>query len=433
MTTPTPIPTPTPHPPPEIWRLIFRFATRSDTSYHVDYLPFQPIQELQETADSMKNEWLRLQTCLSLIRVSRSFRAVAAEFLYEDVRICGAQGLESLFAGLTRSAREDISDGYGTYIRRLELPQRRTTFSTESHSSPFPIHPIPCDPDAIRLVDILRLCPRLEILIRPCLRLDAENITFWATLVGKSCDLSLPRLMRLEWHESELDPRFYGNNNTDRLREIVSHSPNLRYLFLSSDRQNSLADLSLPRSLHTLRLNRSHFHSQSVQKFRTKSRYHCDVPNFRNLVLHTTLPTALLDFVATNGQQLRVLELAFAPQMVFSSNQMQRLLSRCPKLEELAYYIGAPEISPLTTFQCPSVKRVRLKMNPEEWNPYKPVLRGQIEILEGQSFPELEEIILHDPTRWFVRRDSGKDLLRRMQRRGFAVKYEDGSSVILPT
>lgn len=426
---------PTPaYPPPEIWRLILRYATTSETSYQVDYQPFQHIQELEETSLSLQHESLRLLTCVSLMRVSRGFREVAAEFLYEDVRICNAEGLESLLLGLDRSAREDGPNTYGSYVRRLELPQRRLHILLQTTDTlPFPTHPIACDPDVARLADILRLCPNIEIFVRPCLRLDAQNIRFWASLIGTACIGCLPRLMRLEWHESELDSRFYGTNHTDRLREIVSQAPNLRYLFLSSDRQNSLSDLILPPSLHTIRLNRSYFHSQAVRKLMIKSRHRGDIPNFRHLVLHTTLPSTLLDFLAATGRHLRVLELAFSPQMTFSSNQMQRLLSRTPALEELAFYLGAPEISPLTEIQCPSLKRVRLKLNPEEWNPCKPVLRGQMEILEGRSFPGLKEIVLHDPTRWFVRKEAGKDLLRRMVRRGCAVTYEDGEPVALPT
>ncbi|KAJ6536414.1 hypothetical protein DFH09DRAFT_1283813 [Mycena vulgaris] len=435
MTYPVPTPAPFPNPPTEIWRQIFRCATGSETSYHVDYLPFQPMQELQETSKALQHESLRLQTCVSLMRVSRRFRAVVAEFMYEDVRIHDAENLASLLAGLARSAREDGPISYGTYVRRLELPRRRTKFPLQSQNLPFPLHPIPCDPNTTSLIDILRLCPRLEILVRPCLRLDAESITFWASLVRSAVAGQLTSLMRLEWHESELDARFYGTNHTDRLREIVAQAPNLRYLFLSSDRPNALEDLCLPRSLHTIRLNRSHFHPQHVKKYVRKPRYTCDVdvPNFQNLVLHTTLPTTLLDFIASSGKHLRVLELAFAPQLVFSSNQMQRILSRCPQLEELAMSIGAPEISPLTTSQCPSIKRVRLKIDPDEWSPYKPVVRGQMEVLEGPSFPALQEIILHDSTRWFVRRESGRELLRRMLRRGCTVKYEDGSAVVVPT
>ncbi|KAJ7159649.1 hypothetical protein C8R46DRAFT_372567 [Mycena filopes] len=422
-----------PHPPAEIWRLIFRFATEPETPHLIDYLPFEHLQEMQETSASMDQESLRLQTCVSLTRVSRCFHAIAAEFLYEDVRIYDAAGLASLLLGLRRSAREVGVDGYGSFIRRLELPRRRNKFPADSPNLPFPTYPIVLGPDAPRLGELLQLCPRLEILVRPCLRLDAENILFWASLVGLPVVATLPCLLRLEWHESDLDSRFYGPNNTARLREIVSRAPNLRYLFLASDRQNSFADLCLPSSLQTIRINRSQFQSQGQKKYMLRARYPSPVPNLRNLVLHTTLPTALLDFVATAGKHLRVLELAFAPQMTFSSSHMQRLLSRCPQLEELAFYVGAPEISPLVVFQAPSVKRVRLKINPDEWNPCKPVLRGQIDVLAGPSFPELEELIIHDPARWFERREVGKEVLRKMVRHGVAVRYEDGSlPVMLP-
>ncbi|KAF8202727.1 hypothetical protein K438DRAFT_583730 [Mycena galopus ATCC 62051] len=424
--------TPTPQAPPEIWRQIIELATASSAVHDIDYLPFQPIQELQETAEALELENLRLDTCLALMRVSRQFHALTVEFMYEDVRILDAHGLESLMAGLCRSAEEDGS-GYGSYVRRLEIPRRRTRFPPDTQSLPFPTYPIACDPETTRLDDILWLCPRVEILIRPCLRLDAENITFWSGLVGKPVVGCLTHLKRVEWHESELDSRFYGANNTHRIRELVSQAPNLRYLFLSSDRQNSLSDLCLPPSLRTIRINRSHFQGSSVKKLMHKSRHALYVPNFRNLVLHTMLPSALLDFVSRVGHQLRVIELAFAPQMTFSSNQMQRLVSRCPVLEELAYFLGAPEISPLLDFQAPSVKRVRLRINPEEWNPCKPVLRSQMEILEGPSFPALEEIVVQDPTFWLMRREIGKDFVRRMQLRGRNVRYEDGSPVVLPT
>ncbi|KAJ7761193.1 hypothetical protein DFH07DRAFT_424426 [Mycena maculata] len=421
------------YPPPEIWRLILQFATWSDTSFRVDYQPFQHIQELQETAQSERSETLRLQTCLSLMGVSRCFRDMTAEFMYEDVRIHDTQGLKGLLSALARSAREDGPHNYGSYVRRLELPQRRTIMLPPSEFLPLPTHPIPCSPDTIRLADILHLCPNLEILVRPCLILDAQNVIFWAGLVGKAFDGSLPHLKRLEWYETELDERFYGTNHIDRLREIVARSPNLRYLFLTSDRPNPLAKLSLPSSLRTIRLNRSYLPSPHSRKCLVRARHRSDAPNLQNLVLHTMLPTTLLDFLAAVGHQLRVLELAFAPQMVFSSNQVQRLISRCPKLEELVYYLGAPEISPLIDFQCDTVKRVRIKLNPDEWNPCRPVVRSQVDILTGPSFPALEEVILHDRAQWFLRKDSRSEYLRRLQRRGCAVNYEDGSPVIPPS
>jgi len=153
------------------------------------------------------------------------------------------------------------------------------------------------------------------------------------------------------------------------------------------------------------------------------------VTNLTNLVLHTTIPSTMLSFIAAVGWQLRVLEFTFAPQVTYSSNQMQRILSRCPNLEELVYHLGAPEISPLKAFQHSALKRVRLRINPEEWFPYKHVVLTQFDILAGPSFPGLEQIFLHDTSKSFVRRDSASPLLTRMIGRGCPVVYEDGSVV----
>ncbi|KAJ6629247.1 hypothetical protein B0H10DRAFT_2209142 [Mycena sp. CBHHK59/15] len=284
---------PTPRAPPEIWRFIFWFATSSATSYHVDYTPFQPPPEMEETSRYLEEEAVRLQTCLALIRVCRLWRTVAEEFLYEDVRIFNSRGLQSLFSGLHRSAT-----------------------------------------------------------------------------------------------------------------------------------------LPLGRSLHTLRLNRNHFHTHHSREIRFREGVPA-VTNLTNLVLHTTVPSTMLSFLSAIGRQLRVLEFTFAPQLTFSSNQMHRILSRCPNLEELVYHLGAPEISPLKAFQHTSLKRVRLKLNPDEWYPYKHIVLTQFDILAGPSFPSLEQVLLHDSSRSFIRRDSASPLLMRMVERGCPVMYEDGSDIPL--
>jgi hypothetical protein len=193
--------------------------------------------------------------------------------------------------------------------------------------------------------------------------------------VYSSRELAIPSsLTEDSYSESDLDMRFYETANGKRLSELVSHSPNLRYLFLTSDRPNVLSQLSLGQSLHTLRLNRSHYHSSSRHVKGIQAKITPGVTNLTNLVLHTTIPSTLLPFIAAVGWQLRVLEFTFAPQVTYSSHQMNRILSRCPNLEELVYHLGAPEISPLDTFQHTALKRVRLRINPEEWFPYKHVV-----------------------------------------------------------
>ncbi|KAJ7731691.1 hypothetical protein DFH07DRAFT_968685 [Mycena maculata] len=386
----------TPRAPAELWRLVFWHATASPTAFDVGYVPFEPLDEMRETMVYLECEALRLRTCLSLTRVCRLWRLIEAEFLYEDVRIADTRTLKSLVRALKRS-EEDGLGGFGRYIRRLELPMRTTNFtSSSSELSPFPLPPLRTPSPAFNLGDLLRYMPRLEILVRPCLRLDMQAVYFWASLIATPLEILLPNLRRLEWHETDLDTRFYGNRNTARLAELIAHSPRLQYLFLSSDRPEILARLPPCRSLRTLRLNRSHFQSHHVKNIRTPE---LSFPHLTHLVLQTTMPSSLLAFLSVVGPHLRVLELAFAPQFVFSTNQMQRILSRCPAVEDMAFYVGAPEISALTAFTHPALRRVHLKFNPEEWYPYKHILKSQFAVLEGPSFPRLEEIVLHDSTR----------------------------------
>ncbi|KAJ7368003.1 hypothetical protein DFH08DRAFT_11962 [Mycena albidolilacea] len=420
---------------PEIWPLIFSFATCSATCHPIDYEPFEQPRELEETSSVLELEALRLKTCLALVRVCRLWRTLSEEFLYQNVRVVSCRALENLVRGMQRSAAEGQSEGFGRFVKRIELQAKSNHFKNLTNTAePFrllsPFH----KPPVVGLSDLFRHCPRLEILVKPSLRLDAEDIHFWGALVCTPIENSrplCPHLKRLEWSESDLDMRFYETTNGKRLSELVSHSPNLRYLFLTSDRPNVLSHLSLGQSLHTLRLNRSHYHSSSRRVKGIQAKVNPGVTNLTNLVLHTTIPSTLLPFIAAVGWQLRVLEFTFAPQVTYSSHQMNRILSRCPNLEELVYHLGAPEISPLDTFQHTALKRVRLRINPEEWFPYKHVVLTQFEILAGPSFPGLKQILLHDISKSFVRRDSASPLLARMVDRGRPVIYHDGSAVPL--
>ncbi|KAJ7628940.1 hypothetical protein FB45DRAFT_1004368 [Roridomyces roridus] len=418
------------YPPPEIWRAILRFATAPETPRHVDYTPFEQLQEFQETAYAVQQEFSRLKTCVSLVSVSRRFRAMAAEFLYEDVRISEARGLESLLLGLMRSAAEGGPDHYGLFVKRLELPRRRTHIFLQPDTQPIAI---PAPSNVPGLAELLALCPNLEVFVRPCLRLDAASVAFWSTLVANPCTSTLLRLRRLEWHESDIDSRLYGTAHIARLREMVICAPNLRYLALSSDRTNALTDLALPASLSTVRFNCSYYHAQPrrTSLFCRRPSY---TPHLQHLVLHTTLPPTQLDLLTTTAAlSLRVLEFAFAPQMVLSANTMRRILGRFPGLEELVYTLGAPEIAVLPPATYASVRRVRLKLDPDEWIPSRPVLRGQVDALAGPAFPCLEQVVLHDEKRWAVKREMGREMVRRFLGRGCRVVYDDGESVMLPS
>jgi hypothetical protein len=193
--------------PIELWRLIFQLATSSPTSYGGGYVPFQPLRDMAESTEYLEHERLRLRTCAALVRVSRLWRLVAAEFLYKDVRILNAHALHSLMVGLHRS-REDNLGGFGRYIRRLELPMRPTNFASQpSHFSLFLRPRVPPRVSAGSLHDVLRFCSNLEILVRPYLGLDGDEIRFWASLIEAplaSPTPLLPHLRRLEWYVPSL-------------------------------------------------------------------------------------------------------------------------------------------------------------------------------------------------------------------------------------
>ncbi|KAJ7353027.1 hypothetical protein DFH08DRAFT_1077367 [Mycena albidolilacea] len=444
----------TPRVPAELWRAVFLMACAPTLPFDLGYAPFQPLRDMLETSATIEEETTRLRTCLSLMRVCRRWRLIAAEFLYEDVRIMDAAELASLVSGLQRSALEDGLGGFGRYIRRLELPMRHAGFTAQTlQSPPCAMPPLLTPSPGFRLGDLLRLCPRLEIFSRPCLRLDSKSIYFWGSLISASLEGDgiplLPRLRRLEWcaptshtlssltylfasrHETDLDTRFYGNKNTARFTELISHAPRLEYLFMSSDRPDALSRLPPCPYLCTLRLNRPHYHARYPKHlYPAPTAPH--VPKLTHLVLHTMLPTPLLAFLSAAGAHLRVLELAFAPQLVFSATQMQRLLARCPALHELAFAVGAPEISTPAGPAHPALRRVRLRLSPDEWYPYKHVLTAQFGVLAGPAFPGLEAVVLHDPTRSLARRTVWPGLLRALIDRGCGVFYDDGEVATLP-
>ncbi|KAJ7605170.1 hypothetical protein FB45DRAFT_524643 [Roridomyces roridus] len=435
--------------PPELWRLVFsQFATTTTTTTHdaVDHVPFEPPQEMRETSAYIERVARCRETCVALTRVCRLWRLIVAEFLYADVRIANVWSLHSLMRGLERS-RADGLGGFGRHVRRLELPRLQMNGSSSRRAA---MTNRPSAP-TIHLADVFRYTPRLEVFVRPPLHLDEEDMHFWASLIaaplGSARGHLLPNLRRLEWHETELDNRIYGSRNTARLFELIANAPALSYFFLSSDHPEILSTLGLFPSLRTLRVARAHYHSHS-NKIPTGPAP-LAFPRLRTLILQSALPSALLPWLSAVGPRLHTIELAFAPQVVFSSGQMQRILSRCPALVELAFHLGAPEISALPPSPAPptsasgfgrqgtnqftthpTLRRLRLRLSPEEWYPYKHVLRSQFAIIEGPSFPCLREIVLHDETRSLVRREAGPPFLRAMMRRGCVVQYEGGESVI---
>ncbi|KAF7325200.1 hypothetical protein MKEN_00564200 [Mycena kentingensis (nom. inval.)] len=427
--------------PAEIWRIIFRFAARSEVSFAVDYEPFEPVKEQDPNpAETSRRGRLHLATGTALSLVCRCFRAMVVEFLYEDVRICDARGLESLMWGLAGKP-VDGDASLGSYVRRLEIPARRTSAAPSRA-----ILPSVLDGTRTCLLELLAHLPNLEILVRPSLVLDTATMAFWTSLASP-CLIGhclLPNLRRLEWHETYVDAMSSGGLS---LQDIINCAPRLSYLSLSSDGSTRIAELALPSGLRTVRLgqisaasSRDGYASRAgsmrchpapaptpTPKSTQVSRVTAPAsphPGLRHLVLYPPPPASNLLACFPGSKTLRVLELAFAPQLTLSL----RVLHALTGLEELAFHLGAPEITQGTS-SLTGVKRVRVKVDPGQWRLNKPVLRNQVDVLSGETFPALDEVVLYDRTGWFLAREVGRDAVRRLVAKGCRVVDEDGEMV----
>jgi hypothetical protein len=95
--------------PVELWRHVFRLATAEENPhmYETEYIPFQSSGYWRSHSHTI---------ALNLSRVSKQWQALAAEFLFRRVFVNhGAQGLLQSLKGSMES------EGYGRYVRRLEL------------------------------------------------------------------------------------------------------------------------------------------------------------------------------------------------------------------------------------------------------------------------------------------------------------------------
>ncbi|KAJ6511706.1 hypothetical protein DFH09DRAFT_1333594 [Mycena vulgaris] len=409
-------------PPPEIWWLILRLATRPSTVALIDYTPFESGAGFEEAPENQLDERGRLQTCVSLMRVSKLIRAISAEFLYEIVQILDEGGLRSFMLGLQTSRSVDDPHGFGKFVRCVELLKRPTAEITPDHGHSLLPHPHP-----IYLRDIFGHCPFIEVFIRP--QSTPRNLRLWASLASSPIEGAspvLPCLKRLEWRESQFDT--FLAESVSRLKEIVAHSPQLQYLDLSSDRPDALTDLGLPPTLTTLRLGGSQPTRQPAPPHSAPRTP--EIPSLRYLILDTlqVRHASLQIFLAGTGRTIRTVEFSFSPQAQISAGHLKRLLRLCPNIEELSYFPGAPDILAPPGFQHPPLKRVRLRVGPIEWDPPRYVLQAQFDVLTGPLFSGLQELVLDDEARWLSRKPWGARMLVSMTERGCTVIYADGAA-----
>jgi len=360
----------------------------------------------------------------TLVLVCKDWQALAIEFLYEDIRI--RHGARGLVEALSRSARVMGSAGYGYWVRRIELPPTRRRIVNDDPTNP------------IRLIDILKFCPRVEILVKQPSLDDDDDVQFWEGIASTGAmqtdriTQSLTSLKRLDWVVFDpsvtfrLNPAITQTLDT-RLSGIIFRSPNLEYFSLSSssdafqDFDRDTYPTPFP-SLTTLRLER--LTPWSV-KLRTQ-----DMPKLTNVIanpvnMYCRLSTAC-PFMDAFGRHIRVIELADNEgPYTFSSETAQEFFRRCSNLQELSLHAGRHTFL-LIKLHHPSVKCIRIL---RRYHQSHDLLERQHTAIFSGVFPALERVVLHGEWGSSVDSVQFREFRHALLNKGCALEYEEG---ILP-
>ena len=305
--------------PPELWLLIFQFATSAPitTESTHSHEPFQPRHEI---ATALANAALRDKCAITL--VCRQWRALAGDMRYEDIRI--GRGIAALHATLSAPAVPRTTTARHR-VRRAVLPYAHT--ATPTHHSP-------------PALELLALLPHLEVLVRPPPPYRAPITP--PRFEFPTATPALPALRRLDWafDKTGAATRTGGINSlTDTL---AAAAPSLRELVLTgpmplaSLRQHRLR----LRELRTLRLHAGAGMCPLVVRQTT----YWVLPVLENIVVQgPARAEALQALWGTFGGQVRVLELELGSGV--SMRDVGSIVEVCPALEELNLRLGVEDLN----------------------------------------------------------------------------------------
>jgi len=400
----------TPTLPTEIWKLIFRFATTTpdlDYTHHDSaYTPFQPtLVDQMDTVMDVSGPLLKanIRFKARLVFVCKHWKALASEFLYEDVRIQNSQQTRSFLDTLERSAKEMRSEGLGKYVRRLQLPPSNVNEDLSR-------------PTDVRLVDIINCCTNLEILTKPPYHDGTDDLRFWWGLTTLAHDgrPKLASLKRLDWFAGFREENSPTEIQIQRLVDLIRESPNLRYLCLSGNPSNILLRIRPIPKLTTLRFG-------LIPTVDGISRH--DVPELTTFIAHPSILYLKAPFLGLIGQQLHAIELTCHSQRSsVSTRDIEDFFKCCPNLLEFSFHLGFPHLSEIRSFQHLSITCIRLHVDR-----YPRVtlakLPKQFGIVAGRSFPALKRVVLHGDWSLLRQEESFQTFRETLLNRGCVLEY----------
>ncbi|KAI0003858.1 hypothetical protein BJV74DRAFT_881650 [Russula compacta] len=323
--------------PVELWLLIFRFATSAPISLSTHYEPFQ---SCSTTAEALSDAALHDKCTLTL--VCRQWRLLVRDMLYEDIRI--GRGISALHAALSDDSDTEpppIADADGGApaprvprhrVRRAVLPYAHTATPTK---------------DAPPSLALLALLPYLEVLVRPPphRRHRHRHLTTISTHVHASTtpaaspspspsphprfEFPTPRPLCPRYAASN-GPRAGGINALDDV--LRAAAPSLRELVLAGPMPLSVLRQQHPR-LHLRALRTLRFRAGAAAcPFVARQATYWALPALENVVVEGEVCAEALEALwEAFGALVRVLEV----------QDVGRMVSACPALEELNVRVGA--------------------------------------------------------------------------------------------
>ncbi|KAJ6614164.1 hypothetical protein B0H10DRAFT_2191668 [Mycena sp. CBHHK59/15] len=277
-----------------------------------------------------------LKDKISLVYVCKCWRAIANEFLYEEVVVNDDTGWQLLAVlQTTAAAAGDASAGYGKYVRCIRTHR-------------IGLHGI------ILIPDFLRCCPNLQILYEPDIEsnIDVKHL-LWrsrgnlAKLGPALAHSPLVSLRAMFWGEGTLDSETQQTAYS-YLLEILEHAPNVVFLSIPSS----------PKSF------------QHLQHAMAKH------------------PLA--------GKNIKYLELQSVPRTwILPARTWDVMLKFCPNLSEISHHVGRPVI--IMSSADTTVKCLRLHLSsvlPPSENTLGAV-SPELTFLTGAIVPSLERVVLH--------------------------------------
>ena len=333
----------TPRLPPELWLIIFRFATSSPITYapsdakSTSY--YEPFQSHNEMATAFSDAAVRDRCAISL--VCKQWHALAGDMRYEDIRI--GRGISSLHAALRGPAADTILAGTTDTtppppsrhrVRRAVLPYAHTATPTY---------------DAPLAFALLALLPHLEVLVRPPLSpqppLSSHRHLTTATHSRPSSPLfefptpapALPVLHRLEWaFEKTGAAEVTGGINS--LTDMLKAAPSLSELVLTGRMPHAAVcqDRVTLRALRTLRFRAG----ACGCPFLDLQTSFWEMPALENIVMEGCRARArsFEELWGTFGRQVRVVQLELGGKGMWMDD-VGEIVNACPKLEEFNFRI----------------------------------------------------------------------------------------------